>query len=149
MNHIIKDLNFFLYQKRDYALLIFRIILGGMFIWHGYPKITGGIETWTNLGKSLSVVGITFAPAMFGFLSGLSEFVGGICFVLGFFYRIASFFLFSNMIVAFGTQMIAGKGLFKASQSLEDGAAFLAAVFIGPGKYSLDAKLGFLNDKNH
>ena len=145
MNYIFKNLNLFLYEKRDYALLIFRIILGGMFIWHGFPKIMGGVEGWTGLGKSLSVVGITFAPTLFGFLSAISEFVGGICFVLGLFYRIASFLLFSNMMVAFMTQMIAGKGLPKASQSLEDGASFLAAIAIGPGKYSLDAKLGFLN----
>ncbi|MDF2565737.1 MAG: DoxX [Massilibacillus sp.] len=144
VQYIVRNLNFFLYEKRDYALLVFRIILGGMFIWHGFPKIMGGVEGWTALGKSLSVVGITFAPAMFGFFSAISEFVGGICFVLGLFYRIASFLLFSNLMVAFLTQMLAGKGLPKASQSLEDGASFLAAIAIGPGKFSLDAKLGFL-----
>lgn len=144
MSFIFQSLNLFLYDKKDYALLIFRVILGGMFIWHGFPKIVGGVETWTNLGKSLEVVGISFAPAMFGFMSGFSEFVGGICFVLGLFYRIASFLLFSNMMVAFSTQMLAGKGLPKASQSLEDGAAFLAAIAVGPGRFSLDAKFGFL-----
>ena len=31
---------------RDSALLIFRLGLGGMFMWHGWPKIIGGPATW-------------------------------------------------------------------------------------------------------
>lgn len=127
---------------RDLALLIFRLVLGGMFIWHGWPKIIGGPETWTGLGSAMATFGIEFAPAIWGFMSGFAEFVGGILFALGLFYRLASLLLFTNMMVAFSSQMIAGKGLAKASQSLEDGVSFFASAFVGPGKYSLDHYLG-------
>lgn len=126
----------------DLGLLIFRLGLGGMFMWHGYPKITGGMEKWAELGKSMEVIGIAFAPAFWGFMSGFAEFCGGFLFAVGFLYRPACVLLVSNMLVAFTTQMLSGKGLMKASQSFEDGFSFFAAFFVGPGKYSVDEYLG-------
>jgi len=143
MQYFLQLLTQFLSGYRDLALLMFRLVLGGMFIWHGWPKIIGGPETWSGLGRAMATFGIEFAPAIWGFMSGFAEFVGGILFVLGLFYRLASLLLFFNMMVAFTSQMTAGKGLAKASQSLEDGVSFFAAAFVGPGKYSLDYYLGF------
>lgn len=137
----------FLSGYRDAALLIFRLGLGGMFIWHGWPKIIGGPQTWSGLGQAMTTFGIEFAPAFWGFMAGFAEFGGGIMFALGFFYRFASLLLFFNMFVAFSTQMVAGKGLSKASQSLEDGLSFFAAAFVGPGKYSVDYYLKFEEGK--
>lgn len=128
---------------RDSALLIFRLGLGGMFMWHGWPKIIGGPATWSGLGQAMATFGIEFAPAFWGFMSGFAEFGGGLLFVLGLFYRLAGLLLFFNLFVAFASQMVAGKGLAKASQSLEDGLSFFAAAFIGPGKYSLDYYLKY------
>jgi len=131
----------------DFGLLIFRLGLGGMFMWHGFPKISGGIEYWTNLGKSMAVFGITVAPAFWGFMSGFAEFVGGLFFAIGFLYRPACLLLVSNLLIAFSTQMLSDKGLMKASQSLEDGFSFFAGFFVGPGKYSLDELLGLNSSK--
>ena len=44
------------------------------------------------------------------------------------------------------TQIADGKGLSKASQSFEVGFSFFAAIFIGPGKYSLDSLFGLEDD---
>lgn len=131
-----------LYRFRDLALLLFRLGLGGMFMWHGWPKIIGGPGAWAGLGKTMGTFGIEFAPGIWGFMSSFAEFGGGLLFALGLFYRPACFLLFGNMLVAFISQMVDGKGLQKASQSLEDGLSFFAAAFIGPGKYSLDYYLG-------
>ncbi|QDR81589.1 DoxX family protein [Sporomusa termitida] len=132
----------FLSRYRDLALLIFRLGLGGMFMWHGWPKIIGGPEKWAGLGKAVGTFGIEFAPGFWGFMASFAEFGGGLLFAVGLFYRPACFLLFSNMMVAFISQMMDGKGLQKASQSLEDGLSFFAAAFIGPGRYSLDYLLG-------
>ncbi|TWH47731.1 DoxX family protein [Sporomusa sp. KB1] len=126
---------------QDIGLLLFRLGIGGMFMWHGFPKIFGGIEKWTALGKTMGTFGIDFAPAFWGFMSGFTEFFGGLLIVLGLFYRLAALLLVVNLGVAFTSQMVDGKGLMKASQSLEDGFSFLAALFVGPGKYSLDEYL--------
>ncbi|WP_211285255.1 hypothetical protein SPACI_000290 [Sporomusa acidovorans DSM 3132] len=143
MQKIMASLSQILSSYRDLGLLIFRLGLGGMFMWHGFPKIAGGVAKWTALGKTMSVFGISFAPAFWGFMSGFTEFFGGLLLALGLFYRPICVLLAGNMAVAFTSQMLEGKGLFKASQSLEDGFSFLGALFVGPGKYSLDQILGF------
>ncbi|HWR42283.1 DoxX family protein [Sporomusa sp.] len=129
-------------RYRDLALLFFRLGLGGMFMWHGWPKIIGGPEKWSGLGKTMGTFGIESAPGFWGFMASFAEFGGGLLFAIGLFYRPACFLLFSNMLVAFTSQMMDGKGLQKASQSVEDGLSFFGAAFIGPGKYSLDYFLG-------
>jgi putative oxidoreductase len=142
MKKILIVLNHWSSSYIDIGVLLFRLGVGGMFMWHGFPKISGGVETWSALGKSMEVFGITLAPAFWGFMSGFAEFVGGFLLVIGFLYRPACLLLVSNMLVAFTTQMLSGAGLMKASQSFEDGFSFCAAFFIGPGKYSLDELLG-------
>ncbi|CUH96833.1 hypothetical protein P22_2944 [Propionispora sp. 2/2-37] len=141
-----KELYIFFSQRlqsyQDLGLLIFRLGIGGMFMWHGFPKIFGGIEKWTALGKTMETFGIYFMPAFWGFMSGFAEFFGGLFVALGLFYRLACFLLVFNLGVAFVSQMVGDKGLLKASQSLEDGFSFLAALFVGPGKYSLDEYAG-------
>ena len=111
-------------------------------MWHGLPKILGGPEKWIPLGKTMEVFGIYFAPGFFGFMSGASEFLGGLLILLGLFYRLAAVFLCINLLTAFSSQLLQGKGLSKASQSFEDAASFFAAIFVGPGRYSLDHYLG-------
>jgi putative oxidoreductase len=149
MKRMIELINELFYKFRDFGLLVFRLGLGGMFMWHGYPKMMGGMEKWAGLGKTMAVYGITFAPAFWGFMASFAEFVGGLLFAIGFLYRPAAFLLAFNMYVAFSSQMT-GKGLSKASQSLEDGFAFFGALFVGPGRYSVDAMLDWLshNEKN-
>ena len=147
MKYFLQDINEFLKARIDSAVLIFRIVVGCMFMWHGFPKIIGGIDVWSGLGQALAVFGITVFPVFFGFMSGAIEFFGGMFLFLGFFYRFACFFLFANMMTAFSTQMMGDKGLAKAAQSLEDGFSFFAAIAIGPGRYSLDYKLKWIRNK--
>ncbi|MDD4600173.1 hypothetical protein SDC9_04021 [bioreactor metagenome] len=142
MNYFLQRLARTLSKYRDSALLIFRIGLGGAFMWHGWPKIIGGPEKWSGLGQAMATFGIESAPAFWGFMSGFAEFGGGLLFALGLFYRLASLLLFFNMMIAYMSQMAADKGFAKASQSFEDGLSFFAAAFIGPGKYSLDYYFG-------
>ena len=44
------------------GLLIMRVGIGILFIYHGYPKITGGPETWSGVGAAMGTFGISFAP---------------------------------------------------------------------------------------
>lgn len=142
MKELIRSLNQRFFSFMDLGLLIFRLGMGSMFMWHGFPKITGGVEKWAGLGKSMEVLSITFAPAVWGFMSGFAEFFGGLFLAIGFLYRPMCLLLISNMLIAFSTQMLEGKGMLKAAQSLEDGFSFLGAFFVGPGKYSVDEYLG-------
>lgn len=54
---------------KNLGLLIIRIGLGIMFIYHGYPKLMGGTESWKHLGDSMKYVGIHFWPMIWGLLA--------------------------------------------------------------------------------
>ena len=108
-----------------------------MFVLHGYPKITGGIELWTKIGSSMSNLGINFAPAFWGFMASLSEFGGAILLILGVGFRIASFLMFTTMGVATFYHLNKGDGIQGASHAIEAGILFLSLFLIGPGKYTL------------
>jgi putative oxidoreductase len=131
------DLN----KYRDEGLLLLRIGIGLMFLYHGAPKILGGIETWTKLGAATKFLGLDFAPAFFGFMAAMAEFGGGILLILGFLVRPACAFLVINMAVAAALKFGTGAGLAGASQAIELGIVFLSLILIGPGKYSVDEKL--------
>ena len=126
---------------RDFGLLILRLGIGGMFMWHGLPKLMGGPEFWTKLGMATSAVGIHFAPAFFGLMAALAEFAGGLCLMLGLCTRFACIFLTINMAVAAAMHLTKGDGLGIASHAIETGILFFSLILIGAGKYSLDEKL--------
>jgi putative oxidoreductase len=131
----------FLNKYRDIGLLILRIGIGVMFLSHGAPKMFGGPQYWKNLGMTMSIFGIHFLPAFWGFMSAFAEFFGGILIILGLFFRPACMLLTINMIVATSMHLNRGDGLGGASHAIEDGIVFLSLILIGPGKYSLDEKL--------
>ncbi|MTI79587.1 MAG: DoxX family protein [Firmicutes bacterium] len=132
----------YLDKYRDTGLLVLRIGFGLMFMYHGFPKIVGGVEKWAGLGGAMSAFGITFLPAFWGFMAAFSEFFGGLLLLLGFFFRPANVLLAITMIVAVAMKFNAGEGLFGASHALEAGILFISLIFIGPGEYSLDERLG-------
>jgi len=126
---------------RNIGLLILRIGLGIMFIWHGYPKMFGGPEKWTKVGEAMQFLGIHFAPMFFGFMAGVTEFFGGIFLMAGLFFSPSAIFLLIVMIVATFKSIGAGENFAIYSHSIEMGVVFLSLLFIGPGTYSLDRKL--------
>lgn len=131
-----------LHKYKDEGLLFLRLGMGAMMIYHGAPKIMGGVEGWVKVGAAMKFIGITFAPAFWGFMAAFSEFVGGIMIMLGLGTRLASMLLTVTMAVAVTMKLATGGGLFGASQALENGIVYISLLISGPGIYSLDHKLG-------
>ncbi|RWY52479.1 DoxX family protein [Mucilaginibacter gilvus] len=127
-------------KYKDFGLLVIRIGLGAMFIYHGYPKLIGGKEMWIGLGSSTKYVGITFLPMIWGLLAAITETVGGVLIILGLGFRPACLLLLINLIVAAATHFGKGDGLDGAAHAIEDAVFFAGLFFIGPGKYSADKK---------
>jgi putative oxidoreductase len=125
-------------KYQDFGLLFLRIGIGGMFIFHGAPKMFGGPEGWERIGASMAIVGIKFVPVFWGFMASFSEFIGGICIILGLFFRPVCILLTITMTIAASGHLSRGEGLRRAAHAIENGIVFLSLIFIGPGKYSLD-----------
>lgn len=126
----------------DLGLLILRLGVGGMFLFtHGGPKLLAGPEMWTQVGGAMGNFGITVAPVFWGFMAAAAEGVGGLCLMLGLGTRIAAAFMTFTMVVAATVHLTKGDGLAGSSHPIELGFVFLALVFLGAGRHSLDRKI--------
>lgn len=122
----------------NFGLLLLRIGLGFSYMYnHGFAKISHP-EKWQALGEKMSLLHIHFVPAFWGFMAAFSEFFGGLFLLLGLFSRIACILLGFTMFVAFLTGFT--KNEFN-SAAFEMMTVFIALLFTGPGKYSLDARI--------
>jgi len=123
---------------RDVGLLLLRIGLGLVFIFHGWPKLVAGPDRWVELGGAMAHLGITFYPLGWGLLAALGELGGGILFLLGFLFRPACAVLFFTMLVA-TIYLIQSTGNFTQwSHPVSLAIVFASMFLIGPGRYSLD-----------
>jgi putative oxidoreductase len=133
----------FLSRNRDAGLLFLRIALCGFFIWvHGWSKLAGGIEKWREVGAAMKHFGIDFGLTYWGFLAMVAETLGMVLVMIGCAFRPACLLIVLTMAVAgfaeFHTTKSFSAGLREASHAWELGIVFLALIFIGPGKYSVD-----------
>lgn len=128
----------FLDRFRDVGLLLLRVGAGlYMAIDHGWGKIAGGPERWTNLGGAVELIGIEFLPTFWGFMSGFTEFVCALLVVVGLLTRPALILLVLNMAMATTRHIVTGQG--SPELAAIYGIIFLALLLTGPGRYSFDA----------
>ena len=125
----------------DFGILLLRIGLGIMMVWHGYPKFTGGVDTWTGIGGAMSHIGVTIYPVFWGFCAAVVEFFGGIALAFGLFTRLVALSLSFSMMVAAIMHLSIGDGLQGASHAIELAVVFVSVIFIGPGRFSVDRRL--------
>jgi putative oxidoreductase len=125
---------------KNFGLLIIRVGLGVMFIYHGYPKLMGGPKEWTELGGSMKYIGIHFLPMVWGLLAAVTELLGGFLLIIGLAFRPVCILLFINLVIAALMHLRTGGSLGDAAHAIEDAIVFAGLIFIGPGKYSVDKK---------
>lgn len=123
---------------RDLGLLILRLGIGILFVYRGWPKISGGAEMWKGIGGAMGNLGINFLPEFWGLMSAAAEFAGGALFAVGLFFRPVALVMAFNMFVATLFHFHNGDNLLVASHAIELGIVFISMFFIGAGKLSID-----------
>jgi len=123
---------------RDLAVLVTRVVVGLVFVAHGWQKLsTNGID---GTAAFFDQVGVPAASAA-AWLAALVELAGGAALVLGLAVPVAGLLLLVDMIGAF-LFVHAGAGLFVDQGGYELvlvlGAAALLFAVIGAGRYSVD-----------
>lgn len=127
------DLGFLL----PWIALILRIIIGILFLAHGFPKIRSPERAATHLLK----LKIPF-PKLSAIIIGIIEFLGGLALITGFETRIVSTLLAVIMLV----------GAVKRKIRLKEAVWFelvmvamlIALIIIGAGAWSIDTRFGWL-----
>lgn len=125
----------------DLGLLIIRLFLGGTFIAHGAQKLFGafGGPGVDGFARGLEQMGFRQAGIL-SWVTGVTEFGGGLLLVLGLFTPLAAAGLvgvMSNAVfLEFGSGFFAMNGGFELPATL--GAVALGLMFTGPGRAALD-----------
>lgn len=134
-------MNKFLYYshldtKGSAAMLFLRLVAGTAFIFHGWTKIQ---EPFTWLGADAPI------PGFFQALAALSEFGGGIAWIIGLLTPLASLGMLTTMSVAVFFHASHGDPFIGHGASYEPALGYAAISFlllmIGPGRFALDAIL--------
>ena len=115
-------------KKKDFLLLVVRLIIGGLFIATGWMKVSAPADTvafFSTLGM----------PAFVAYVVGYAELIGGIAIVLGFWTNIVSIILAVIMIGAI--YFTRGGGFSVYGLPLVTFAGLLSIIASGPGRYAL------------
>ena len=115
------------------ALFFLRVVAGAAFMFHGWGKIH---DPFGWMGAQSHTPGIMQA------LAAVSEFFGGLGWILGLLTPIASFGIWCTMLVAVGFHVSTGSP-FVGQGGYEPALVYLVIstmlVLFGPGKISIDA----------
>jgi putative oxidoreductase len=81
-------------KLKPLALLLLRLGLGVIFVFHGYPKL------FTHTREAMQGFSHMGFPVYFVYIAGVLEFFGGLLLIVGLFTRIAALLLAVEMAVA-------------------------------------------------
>ncbi|MCY9787021.1 DoxX family protein [Nocardiopsis sp. EMB25] len=115
----------------DFTSLLARLVVGGVFVYHGWPKLADPGAT----AEGFAMMGVPM-PEVAAVVGGLVEVGGGIALIIGFLLPLAGILLALQMI---GAYVFAHAGQAFAEWELVPviGAAALALGFAG-GRFALD-----------
>ena len=124
---------------------LLRLVLGVALVYHGYGKVIpahgfsahpfGALQSYAHFVASLGI------PAWLGYVSALTEFVGGGLLVLGFLTRFAAFMAAGNMLVALCAVTL-HHGYEASQYPLALFAIAVMLLFTGGGAAAVDRRIG-------
>lgn len=130
-------------RARPAAPLVLRVVIGGLFVWHGLDKFDAGIPMIETMFRTWGVP----APGLTAPLTAVLEIVAGAMLVLGLGTRLAAMALSVVMVGALiyvkrDLGIISNQPMPGAELDLALLAGLVTVMVIGPGRVSLDRRLG-------
>jgi putative oxidoreductase len=132
----------------DVVLVIMRLVLGWVFIYHGAGKLFGALGGYGPAGTGRFFDSVGLHPGIFfALVAGCIEFFGGIGMVLGLGSRIWGLLQFGDMVMAilsvnWYNGLVSEKAAGGYEIDLALGVLALSVFLLGPGRFSLDRFLG-------
>ena len=141
-----KTINLRNQTTQDIALLLLRLIVGSVFIFHGSQKLFGGLDGFAGYLTSL---GVPF-PHLNAALAAGTEFIGGISLLVGFGTGFASVPLVITMAVACYAHSAAGFDSQKGGMEypLTLGIVTAAIGLLGARRFSIEQVIAKLSARN-
>lgn len=122
-------------KLKPLALLLLRLGLGIIFMYHGFPKL------FTHTREALQTFPRMGFPSYFVYIAGIVEFFGGGLLILGLFTRMAALLIAGEMAIAIWKVHLPQGGVMAVSNyqfPLALAVAAFALVAVGAGTISLD-----------
>jgi putative oxidoreductase len=124
----------------DYGLLLMRLMLGIVFMFHGSQKLFGMFEGMGIQGFAGYLEGMKIPmPQVSAYAAAIAELGGGACVLVGLLTRLAVIPMIITMAVAF---IVAHKAKFygegNGEHALTLGVMLLTLMLTGAGRFSID-----------
>jgi len=127
----------------DLGILILRLGIGlTMLIFHGWAKLTGGTEMWTQVGGAMDSFGFGLPAAFWGFLAAFAESIGSAMLALGLLFRPITLMLAFTMFVAALVHLNMppenpNAGWSGASSAIVHLCVYVGLFFAGAGRFAV------------
>jgi len=128
-------INRFAHNNKSTFYFIFRVLVGLMFIQHGFQKLFGAFGGVGQDGRAVELL------SLFG-LAGIIEFFAGLLIIIGLFASFAAFISAIELLVAY-SMVHFQQGFVPIANGGELAVLFFASFLViwayGSGKWSIDA----------
>lgn len=121
----------FLSPYRDIILLLVRLLIAAIFLYHGWPKATD----WQMASSKFEGMGF---PGFLGPTVGIIEVVSSLLLILGWLNSLGSILLMGVIVVAIVAVQISQGWVPSLERDLQVLLLLLVLLTFGPGSYSVD-----------
>lgn len=121
----------------NWGLLVLRLAVGTLLMFHAVPALVAGPETWQGIGQMTSHLGVTQFFIQIGLAIVLIEVIGAALLIMGILGRVAAALILLTQLLILTVQLMAGHGISGSSTAILLSAILLCLSIAGLGQFRL------------